>query len=80
MVLILTLRVWLPVWRSGFLVLTGDKGPYEAGVEWPMILIGVIAAILLAAGLLPPYREIWKRNGRVVGISRKLASFMTARL
>lgn len=35
-----------------------------------MILIGVLAAILLALGLLPPYLEIWKRRGRVVGISQ----------
>ncbi|KAI5856263.1 PQ loop repeat protein [Tricharina praecox] len=30
--------------------------------------VGVVAAVLLAAGLLPPYREIVKRRGRVVGI------------
>ena len=36
-----------------------------------MLLIGIIAAILLAAGLLPPYLEIWKRKGRVVGISMR---------
>ena len=41
----------------------------ERGVEWPMILVGTIAAILLAAGLLPPYFELWQRKGRVVGIS-----------
>lgn len=35
-----------------------------------MILTGVIAAILLGAGLLPPYFELWKRGGRVVGISK----------
>lgn len=37
-----------------------------------MILVGVIAAILLALGLLPPYFEIWKRRGRVIGISERL--------
>ncbi|KAL9610836.1 MAG: hypothetical protein Q9167_004476 [Letrouitia subvulpina] len=45
------------------------RGPYNDGVEWPMILVGVIAAILLAAGLVPPYFEIAKRSGRIVGIS-----------
>ena len=34
-----------------------------------MVIIGVIASIILAAGLIPPYIEIWKRNGRVVGIN-----------
>ena len=34
-----------------------------------MILVGVIATILLGAGLIPPYIEIWRRSGRVVGIS-----------
>jgi len=34
-----------------------------------MIIIGVIASIFLAAGLLPPYYEMWKRRGRVVGIN-----------
>jgi hypothetical protein len=41
---------------------------YEKGTEWPMLIVGVIASILLAAGLVPPYFEIWKRHGRVVGI------------
>lgn len=34
-----------------------------------MIVVGIIAAILLAAGLLPPYGELWKRRGRVIGIN-----------
>jgi hypothetical protein len=33
------------------------------------LVIGIIAAILLAVGLLPPYGELWKRRGRVVGIN-----------
>lgn len=42
---------------------------HDRGVTWPVTLVGVIAAILLAAGLLPPYFELWKRNGQVVGIN-----------
>ena len=34
-----------------------------------MLAVGIIASILLAIGLLPPYWEIWKRKGRVIGIS-----------
>ncbi|KAL8947015.1 MAG: hypothetical protein Q9222_006656 [Ikaeria aurantiellina] len=48
------------------------RGPYSRGVEWPMTLVGVISAILLAGGLIPPYFEIWKRSGRVVGISKRM--------
>ncbi|KAJ5534230.1 hypothetical protein N7527_000484 [Penicillium freii] len=43
--------------------------PYNNGVTWPDIVVGVIAAILLAAGLLPPYFELWKRDGRVIGFN-----------
>ncbi|KAK3394109.1 hypothetical protein B0H63DRAFT_36023 [Podospora didyma] len=42
---------------------------YDQGKEIPIFVVGVIAAILLAVGLLPPYREIWKRKGRVIGIN-----------
>ncbi|KAL8887199.1 MAG: hypothetical protein Q9215_005185, partial [Flavoplaca cf. flavocitrina] len=45
------------------------RGPYSRGVEWPITLVGVLSAILLAAGLIPPYFEIAKRSGRVVGIN-----------
>ncbi|PUU74130.1 PQ loop repeat-domain-containing protein [Tuber borchii] len=41
---------------------------YDRGIEWPMLIVGITASILLAAGLIPPYFEIWKRRGRVVGI------------
>ncbi|KAI9719557.1 MAG: hypothetical protein M1812_003327 [Candelaria pacifica] len=44
------------------------RGPYRRGVSWPITMVGVIAAVVLAAGLIPPYFEIWKRRGRVVGI------------
>ncbi|KAF8248139.1 PQ-loop-domain-containing protein [Wilcoxina mikolae CBS 423.85] len=42
---------------------------YKNGKEYPMTIIGVIAAILLGAGLVPPYFEIAKRQGKVVGIN-----------
>ena len=44
------------------------KPLYDRGIAWPLMIVGVMAAILLAAGLLPPYFELWKRKGRVVGI------------
>ncbi|GAD97612.1 response regulator, putative [Paecilomyces variotii No. 5] len=43
--------------------------PYNKGVTWPDLLFGAIAAVMLALGLIPPYFEIRKRNGRVVGIN-----------
>lgn len=33
------------------------------------MVVGIIAAILLAASLIPPYFELWKRSGRVVGMN-----------
>ncbi|KAI0547037.1 PQ loop repeat-domain-containing protein [Xylaria curta] len=42
---------------------------YGAGNEIPIIVIGVVAAVFLATGLLPPYGEAWKRRGRVIGIN-----------
>ncbi|KAI5817656.1 PQ loop repeat-domain-containing protein [Pyronema omphalodes] len=42
---------------------------YHAGNISPVFAIGIIAAILLAAGLLPPYKEVWLRGGMVAGIS-----------
>ncbi|KAH8200413.1 hypothetical protein TruAng_005442 [Truncatella angustata] len=42
---------------------------YEAGNETGVLVVGILASILLAAGLLPPYGEIWKRRGRVIGIN-----------
>ncbi|KAJ5689470.1 hypothetical protein N7462_003862, partial [Penicillium macrosclerotiorum] len=43
--------------------------PYKKGVTWPDLVVGVVAAILLSAGLLPPYFELWKRDGRVIGFN-----------
>ncbi|KAB5560184.1 hypothetical protein GE09DRAFT_1220840 [Coniochaeta sp. 2T2.1] len=42
---------------------------YNRGNETPILVIGIVAAVLLAVGLLPPYQEIWKRHGRVIGFN-----------
>ncbi|KAI3402854.2 HIR3 [Candida oxycetoniae] len=42
---------------------------HRRGIEWPMLIIGIIASILLAVGLIPPYFELAKRKGRVIGIN-----------
>lgn len=42
---------------------------YSRGVHWPSLIFGIIASVLLALGLLPPYFELAKRRGRVVGIN-----------
>ncbi|KAI1818318.1 PQ loop repeat-domain-containing protein [Poronia punctata] len=72
-----------PIWRV-LLVTTGTavlfagietaliltlRPVYDAGNETPMIVVGVVAAIVLALGLLPPYGEAWKRRGRIAGIN-----------
>lgn len=41
-------------------------------MTWPDLVVGVVAAILLASGLVPPYFELWKRDGRVIGFSEYL--------
>jgi hypothetical protein len=33
-------------------------------------VVGVFGAILISAGLIPPYFELWKRDGRVIGFSK----------
>lgn len=42
---------------------------YRHGTHWPALIFGIIASVLLALGLLPPYFELAKRQGRVVGIN-----------
>lgn len=41
---------------------------YDDGTSWPTLIFGILASILLALGLVPPYFELAKRKGRVVGI------------
>ncbi|CAB4253049.1 similar to Saccharomyces cerevisiae YDR090C Putative protein of unknown function [Maudiozyma barnettii] len=45
------------------------KPVYKNGTHWPALIFGILASILLAIGLLPPYFELAKRKGRVVGIN-----------
>ncbi|ODV80715.1 PQ-loop-domain-containing protein [Suhomyces tanzawaensis NRRL Y-17324] len=42
---------------------------HRHGTHWPMLIVGIVASILLAIGLIPPYFELAKRKGRVVGIN-----------
>jgi hypothetical protein len=55
--------------ESGHRVLMDKQGPYQRGIEWPMMVMAITASVLLALGLIPPYFELAKRNGRIVGIS-----------
>ena len=45
-----------------------EKPLYDRGIGYPMVILGIIASVLLAVGLIFPYIEIWKRRGRVIGI------------
>ncbi|KAK9327592.1 PQ loop repeat-domain-containing protein [Lipomyces starkeyi] len=36
---------------------------------WPLLLIGIVAAFLIATGLIPPYIDLARRQGQVVGIN-----------
>jgi hypothetical protein len=46
------------------------QGLYNRSPEYPTTLVGTVAVVLLAAGLIFPYVEIVKREGRAVGISK----------
>ncbi|KAK2075080.1 hypothetical protein P8C59_009237 [Phyllachora maydis] len=41
----------------------------DSGDEMGVRVVGIVAAVILAAGILPPYGELWKRQGRVIGIN-----------
>ena len=47
-------------------------------MTWPDLVVGIVAAILISAGLIPPYFELWKRDGRVIGFSQLHLSILTA--
>jgi len=44
------------------------RGPYSRGVQWPMMLMAISASVIQVIGLIPPYFELAKRDGRVIGI------------
>jgi hypothetical protein len=44
------------------------RGPYSRGVQWPMMLMAISASVIQVLGLIPPYFELAKRSGRVIGI------------
>ncbi|CAN9441450.1 unnamed protein product [Alternaria alternata] len=44
------------------------RKPYSRGLEWPVLLIGIVAFLTLIAGYMPIPFELLKRRGRVVGI------------
>lgn len=44
------------------------RGPYARGVQWPMMLMAISASVIQVIGLIPPYFELAKRHGRVIGI------------
>lgn len=41
---------------------------YSRGVDWPVLLVGIVAFVTLLSGYLPIPFELIKRRGRVVGI------------
>ncbi|KAK7208644.1 PQ loop repeat-domain-containing protein [Myxozyma melibiosi] len=42
-----------------------DPSPYY----WPILMLGIFAAVCLAGGLVPPYFELAKHHGQAIGIS-----------
>lgn len=53
--------------EAGFIVWLSPV--YRHGTHWPLLIIGIVALVLLAVGLVPPYFELAKRGGRVIGIN-----------
>ncbi|SGZ40074.1 uncharacterized protein HGUI_02274 [Hanseniaspora guilliermondii] len=45
------------------------KPLYAKGTTWPALVFGIISGVLLAAGILPLYYELFQRQGEVVGVS-----------
>lgn len=66
MIIALFLAFWVGC-EVGFVIWL--KPIYARGTEWPDLIFGIISTVLLALGLLPPYYELMKRKGRVVGIN-----------
>lgn len=53
--------------EAGFII--PCRNAYDDGKAWPSLIFGVLASVLLAVGLVPPYLELAKRQGRVIGIN-----------
>lgn len=51
-----------------FLLVYVIRKPYSRGVSWPVMLVGILAAVLMVSGFVPMPFEILKRRGRVIGI------------
>ncbi|KAF2823000.1 PQ loop repeat protein-like protein [Ophiobolus disseminans] len=41
---------------------------YSRGIQWPVLLVGIVAFVTLLSGYIPIPFELLKRRGRVVGI------------
>ncbi|QLQ78356.1 hypothetical protein HG537_0A06030 [Torulaspora globosa] len=65
--ILLIFAVWCVGMEVGFILWL--RPLYRKGIHWPALIFGILASVLLAVGLLPPYFELAKRQGRVVGIN-----------
>ena len=45
------------------------RKPYANGTEWPVLMMGIIACVMLIFGYIPIPFELIKRRGRVVGVN-----------
>ncbi|CAI5758328.1 unnamed protein product [Candida verbasci] len=50
-------------------LILGLRPLHRRGITWPLLIIGILASIFLVVGLIPPYFELAKRQGRVIGIN-----------
>lgn len=68
-ILIVTLRVrWFMFRKAKTFQLKREQIPYYKGVEWPMMMMAILASVMQCLGLIMPYFELAKRQGRVIGI------------
>src|SRR5271154_2175509 len=61
--IIFGIRVTLPLYSSLLLLI-----PINNGVDWPTKIFGALGLVMIAAGLVPPYIDIYKTR-RVRGFS-----------
>ncbi|KAK9460289.1 PQ loop repeat-domain-containing protein [Lipomyces oligophaga] len=55
----------LPFKNSHYFAVVHNRSPHT----WPLILVGVLAALALLGGLIQPYFGIFRRKGQVLGIN-----------